>query len=430
MRIFQFPKGFLWGSATSSHQVEGNNVHNDWWEWEQAGKLREPSGKACDHWNLFREDFKLAKSIHHNAHRFSLEWSRIEPEEGKFDGEVLRHYAEVVAALRTHELEPIVTLHHFTLPLWLAKRGGWCDKQAPELFTRYAQKVFEVLGKRVRYWMTINEPEVYIFKSYLTGEWPPGEKSYEKAYVVGVHLLKAHVLAYAAMKSADPTLARDREPQIGFAKHVSVFHPCSCNSWKDRVSTWLRDVMFNHLFIKALVKGRVFYPGFFHVRLPRGQTLDFIGINYYTRNFVHHQNFRIPGIFGDICPAGEHPDVQLRNSLGWAIYPEGMYRVVKSFAKFKLPILISENGICTDRDEERTSFIHEHLWQLGRAIQEGAPVFGYLYWSLLDNFEWADGFGPHFGLVEVDYKTQARHIKPSAHEYGNICKSGLLSMED
>ena len=185
--------------------------------------------------------------------------------------------------------------------------------------------------------------------------------------------------------------------------------------------------MFNHLFIKALIDGRIFYPGFFHVHLPRGRTLDFIGLNYYTRSFVHNHGFRIPGIFGDVCPSGEHPDVTRRNSLGWEIYPQGLSQLLKDFSKYKLPLMISENGICANQDKERSEFILEHIQELAKAMMKGAPVFGYLYWSLLDNFEWADGFQPRFGLVEVDYQTQERKVRPSALDFGRICETGLLS---
>ncbi|MBI4372267.1 MAG: glycoside hydrolase family 1 protein, partial [Candidatus Omnitrophica bacterium] len=170
---FTFPKYFLWGAATSSHQVEGNNMNNDWSEWEQNGKVKERSGKACDHWNRFREDFELAKSLHHNAHRFSLEWSRIEPEEGTFSDEALSHYRDVIQALKSNGLEPIITLHHFTLPLWLAQKGGWLAKETPEIFARYVQNAVETIGDGVQYWLTLNEPVAYVFKSYLAGEWPP-----------------------------------------------------------------------------------------------------------------------------------------------------------------------------------------------------------------------------------------------------------------
>lgn len=426
---YVFPQNFLWGSATSSHQVEGDNVYNDWWEWEQRGKVLEQSGKACDHWNRFREDFKLARSLHHNAHRFSIEWSRIEPRDGEFNQEALSHYQEVVRSLRSNGLEPIVTLYHFTIPLWLAKQGGWASSETPELFARFVRKVAESIGEDVRYWITINEPEVYIFKSYLTGEWPPGERSHENVYRVAAHLLKGHVLAYDVIN--DVTKLRHRiKTQVGIAKHVSVFTPCLHSSWSDQISVWFRNLMFNHLFIKALIKGQIFYPGFFNVRLPGARTLDFIGLNYYTRDFVQNKGFRIPGIFGDVCTSKHHSDAGKRNFMSWEIYPKGLFQLVNDFSQYHLPILISENGICTDYDEERWEFIREHLRELAKAMEKGAPVLGYLYWSLLDNFEWAEGFSPRFGLIEVNFATQVRKVRPSAKAFAQVCKSGILLRED
>ncbi|MBI4394862.1 MAG: glycoside hydrolase family 1 protein [Candidatus Omnitrophica bacterium] len=425
MSQFAFPETFLWGAATSAHQVEGNNIRNDWWKWEEEGRFSDRSGKACDHWNRFREDFKLAKSLRHNAHRFSIEWSRIEPEEGYFDPEALEHYREVIRSLKSNGLEPVVTLFHFTLPLWLAREGGWLSARAPELFKRFTAKVVEVLGGEVSYWVTLNEPVVYVFKSYLAGDWPPGERSYEKAYLVFVHLLKAHVLAYDAIKDSIAILNPEKA-RVGIAQHVSFFSPCYTDSWKDKLSVWLRNLIFNHLFVKALIRGRIFYPGIFRIRLRRSKTLDFIGLNYYTRSFVHNRGLRIPGIYGDICPVGHHPDVIRRNSLAWEIYPLGFFQLVKDFSRYKLPILIAENGICTRQDSERSQFIVDHLRELGRAIEWGAPVIGYFYWSLLDNYEWADGFEPRFGLIEVNYKTQERTIRPSALLYAEICKTGVL----
>ena len=421
-----FPKNFLWGAATSSHQVEGDNFYNDWWDWEQKGLLKEYSGKACDHWNRYEEDFSIAQSLHHNAHRFSIEWSRIEPKEGEFNEEALAHYAKVIKSLKAHHLEPIVTLHHFTLPLWFAKQGGWYSKDAPEKFARYVKKAVESIGEGVTYWMTINEPEVYVFKSYWLGDWPPGEKSYDKSYKVFTHLLKGHVLAYSAIHEVTKLLNR-KPVMVGLAKHVSACTPCDADSWKDRVTSWVRNLSFNHLFIKALIHGRIFYPGLFHIKLPRMKTLDFLGLNYYTRDFVRSfKKLSSPEIFGDICGVDHHPIKGKCNSLQWEIYPEGIYKLVKDFSMYKLPILISENGICTDDDRERVEFIRDHLSALSRAIKEGVSVIGYLYWSLMDNFEWAEGFAPHFGIVEVDYKTQKRTIRPSGHYYAKICETGQL----
>ena len=427
--MFEFQKNFLWGAATSSHQVEGNNVNNDWWLWEQNGKVKERSGKACDHWTRFREDFGLAKSLNHNAHRFSLEWSRIEPQEGQFNGEALAHYRDVLESLTSLGLEPIVTLHHFTLPFWLAQKRGWLGEETPRLFARYVRKVVEALGEHVRYWITLNEPVAYCFKGYLMGEWPPGEKSYEKTLQALSHLLKGHVLAYDVIKEVNQQLKR-LPAQVGIAKHVLIFTPCSQQSWKDRLSVRLRDLMFNHLFIKALIRGRIFYPGLFRIRLPKAKTLDFIGLNYYTRDFVHNEGFRIPAIFGDICTLKHHRDVGKRNFLSWEIYPQGLYQLVKDFARYQLPLLITENGICTDRDDEHFEFMLSHLEQLAKAMEEGAKVFGYIYWALLDNYEWAEGYGPRFGLIEVDYVTQSRKVRESGKQFAEICRSGRIPGED
>jgi len=405
---FSFPPDFLWGAATSSHQVEGNNIHNDWWEWETTGRLKEPSGMACDHWNRFREDFQLAKSLSHNAHRFSIEWSRVEPEEGCFDEKAISHYKEVIASLRSNRLLPIVTLYHFTLPLWLAKQGGWLCPRAPRLFARFAERMAKELGQEVDTWVTLNEPEVYVCKSYLMGDWPPGIKSYKKCVQAMFRLLKAHTLAYHAIKN---TLGRGPSTRIGIAKGVVVFIPCRARSATDKVVIQIRDFFFNHFFVKAAIR-----------------SLDFIGLNYYSRNFIRSGRFGLPAIFGDICDPAHHPEAGNKNSLGWEIWPEGIYQIVKAFSRYKRPILITENGICTNHDEERLQFIEEHLRALKKAMDEEAPVIGYLYWSLLDNFEWAEGFSPRFGLIEVDYKTQERKIRPSALRFAQICKSGFISL--
>ncbi len=427
-REFTFPKDFLWGAATSAHQVEGNNTNNDWWEWEQARLPHARSGQACDQWNRFEEDFKLAQTLGHNAHRFSIEWSRIEPQEGQFDSGALDHYAQVIRSLRSKGIEPIVTLHHFTLPLWLAHQGGWFLEKTPELFARYAQKVTEALGGDVRYWMTLNEPIVYAYKSYLTGEWPPGVKSYEKAFKVFRNLLLGHVLAYEKIKDAYSQKGWG-VPMVGVAQSVLIFRACSDRSLRDRIAARFRHWMFNHLFVQALIKGRSYSIGLFSVHLPRAKTLDFIGLNYYTRDFVRHDGFGFPGILGQACTAtveqGRHTGKD--NFLSWEIYPKGLHTFLKDFSRYKLPLLISENGLATNDDTERSEFIGEHLKAVGQAMKEGAPVIGYLYWSLLDNYEWAEGFVPRFGLIEVNYITQERTIRGSARKFNEIIRSGKVS---
>jgi len=426
-REFMFPKNFLWGAATSSHQVEGNNTNNDWWEWEQTRPPQTRSGQASDQWNRFEEDFKLAQTLGHNAHRFSVEWSRIEPQEGHFDSSVLDHYAQVIRSLRSKGMEPIVTLHHFTLPLWLARQGGWYSEKTPEIFARYVEKVTETLGRDVHYWMTLNEPGVYTYKSYVTGEWPPGVKSAEKGLKVFKNLLLGHVLAYEKIKETY-ALKGWKEPMVGIAQSVLIFRACSDRSLRDRVAARFRHWMFNHLFVQALIKGRAYCIGIFSVHLPKEKTLDFIGLNYYTREFVRHHGFGFPGILGEACTSTVEHDRHTGkdNFLSWEIYPQGLYTFLKDFSRYKLPLLVSENGIGTDDDAERSEFIVEHLKAIARAMKEGAPVIGYLHWSLLDNYEWAEGFVPRFGLIEVNYITQERKIRDSARKFEKIIRSGKL----
>ena len=429
MSLIRFPEEFLWGSATSAHQVEGENRFNDWWEWEKTGRVVEKSGQACQHYARFQDDFNIAKSLHHNAHRFSLEWSRIEPKEGEWSQSALLHYREVIQALRANGLEPIVTLHHFTNPTWLSRKRGWETVSVVEAFNRYVRYVVDFFGKEVRYWITLNEPLVFVYQGYLAGIWPPGTKSFEKAIRVIRHQLLAHARAYRTIHA----VAKRNfwpEPRVGFAKNVVLFSPCSPRSLADRLSRWIRHSFFNRLYLKTLTTGKLFYPGIFFENRPElAKTLDFVGLNYYTRDFVHFGGLSLPGIFGTVCSLEHHAAAGPRNVLGWEIYPEGIYQAIREIGRFRLPILITENGICTERDEERWSFIRSHLAHIHRAMQEGIKVLGYLHWSLLDNFEWADGFRPRFGLVEIDYKTQTRTVRPSAKQYAEVCRTGELQID-
>ncbi len=428
MPVIRFPEKFLWGSATSAHQVEGGNTLNDWWEWEAKGYVKEKSGEACQHYVRFPEDFKIAKSLYHNAHRFSIEWSRIEPKEGQWSESALLHYQNVLASLRENGLEPIVTLHHFTNPIWLARKGGWENVGVVEHFSRYVRYVVDFFGKDVRYWVTLNEPLVYVYQGYLAGVWPPGIKSFEKAVRVIRHQLLAHARAYQIIHTVAKHNAWPR-PSVGFAKNVIAFAACSNRSLADRFATWVRHSFFNRLYLRTLTTGRLFYPGIFFENHPElVKTLDFVGINYYTRDFVHFGGLSPPEIFGTICSLEHHVSSGPRNFLGWEVYPEGLYEAIKEISRFRLPILITENGICTHRDDERWRFIQSHLSQAYRALREGIPILGYLYWSLLDNFEWAEGYKPRFGLVEVDYKTQRRTVRESGRKFAEVCRTSALQI--
>ncbi len=353
---FKFPTGFLWGAATAAHQVEGNCVDNDWWAWEQSGKVAEPSGAACDHFNRFREDFDLARELHHTAQRFSLEWSRIEPQEGRFNEEGLRHYREVIEAVRERGMEPVVTIFHCTLPLWLAEKGGLEHPEFERYFGRFVARIVEEYGDLIRWWITFNEPVVQVFKGWIIGQWPPGKiNDFPGALKAMRHLLRAHVKAYHAIHERRP------DAMVSVAKHALALTPCNKRRRLDRLSVGVRTYLFNHLFLDALHTGALRVPGFFWERLPQAHTIDYIGL-----------------------------------------------------------ILITENGLPAERDDDRWTFLYLHLWQVARAIADGIPVVGYLHWSLLDNYEWADGYGARFGLLAVDYATQRRTIRESARRMAEI----------
>ncbi|MFH0763190.1 MAG: glycoside hydrolase family 1 protein [Candidatus Omnitrophota bacterium] len=404
----KFPEGFYWGAATSAYQVEGNNKNSDWWEWEKkAGK--EPSSDACGHYQLYKQDFNLAKGLNHNAHRLSIEWARIEPQQGEFCAEEIAHYKDVITSLRERNIEPVVTLHHFTNPLWFAERGGWKNSSAPDFFLRYVEKITEALGEEVHFWVTINEPMVYVYHAYVLGAWPPQEKSYLQAKKVINNLILAHLKAYRAIHALYKR-KNLKPPAVSIAKNIQLF-VAAPPTLRNRAAAYLRNRSFNFQFVDALM---------------RHKALDFIGINYYTRGMVNVESWLIQVLLFDDSKAKQSG--LKKNSLGWDIYPAGLYKLLLKFRKYRLPVFILENGICTPDDNLRWEFIREHLKNLHMAMQKGVRVMGYLYWSLLDNFEWDKGFAPRFGLIEVDYNNYRRTVRESAGKFSEACRTGLLEV--
>lgn len=405
--MIQFPKDFFWGAATSAYQVEGNNIHSDWWSWEKRANLKDVSGSACRHYDLFREDFDLAKSLHHNCHRLSIEWARVEPQEGKFSLEELAHYKEVILALVERGLEPVVTLHHFTNPEWFAQKGAWRNAHADKYFLRYAEKVVELLSDNVRFWITINEPNVYTYFSYLLGVWPPQHKSLIESSRVINSLADIHISSYHLIRKIykKKNLA---PPKISIAQNMQAFVPC-IPSLRNKLAAYLRHKSYNLEFID---------------KVYRYGALDFIGLNYYSPTWVELAGWGIRNFFSDTCKQN-HKNLK-KNSMGWDIYPQGLYDLLISLKKYKLPVFILENGICTQDDTLRWDYIQEHLKSVNRAISCGVEVWGYIYWSLLDNFEWDKGFAPRFGLIEVDYNTYSRSVRESAKKFARVCLTSEL----
>lgn len=392
----QFPHNFFWGAATSAYQVEGNNQNADWWEWEKKVGLRELSGTACCHYERYEQDFDLAGELNHNAHRLSLEWSRIQPQKEIFNHKEIEHYLKVISALRLRNIEPVVTLHHFTNPIWFAALGGWENPNACGYFLAYLNKIVPLLCDKVKYWVTINEPMVYIYQAYLKGNWPPQKKTFFKANAVINNFIRSHIDAYRLIHK----IYKEKNfalPYISLAQSMQAFVPLR-PTLRNKLAVYLKDRYFNFNFIDTLV---------------RYKTLDFIGINYYTRGVVDAGNRNIKSTLP-------------QNSLGWDIYPQGLYSLLIRLKRYNLPVFILENGISTGDDKLRWEFICGHLKSTYRAISGGVNVIGYLYWSLLDNYEWDKGFSPRFGLIEVDYATYKRTVRESARKFAVVCKTGIL----
>ncbi len=405
-----FPKDFYWGAATASHQVEGNQ-HNDWSEWEKQnaerlareseksfqwnpnwGKFRNEatdpanyiSGTACDHWNRYAEDFDILKDLGLNSYRFSIEWSRVEPEEGKFDEAAIHHYQEMLAALRSRGIEPFVTLWHWTLPLWLRDRGGILAPEFPERFDRYAETLARQLGSETRFWITLNEPDVVASHGYLKGVWPPQRRGPLNFLRAIWQLIRAHRLAYRAIKQIHP------DSQVGIAKH-NVWFEAAGNSLWNRLLKKIADGVWNHWFLRKITDAQ-----------------DFIGLNHYN----HH---RIDGWFNK-------NENKIQTDFGWEYYPESLYHALIELKPYDKPIYVTENGIADAADDLRQKFIPAAIMAMERAVADGAQVRGYFYWSLLDNFEWDKGYWLRFGLVAVDRTTQTRTVWPSARIYADLIK--------
>lgn len=418
--VATFPRDFLWGSATAAHQVEGNNTNADWWDWEQAGhcKNSQRSGDACDQYRRFRDDFALLRQLHHNAHRLSVEWARIEPQPGEFDPAALDHYRAVLGTLRDVGIEPVVTLHHFTNPRWLASRGGWASPEVVSLFERYVDHIVEALGDLAELWVTINEPNFFATAAYLQGQFPPGQSNpITLARVVG-NLVRAHGRAYQAIHQRRPAA------RVGVAHHWRLFDPYRPVPG-DRLVASLRDALFNRAFPRALADGVLSFPFGYGQVIPEARdSQDFFGLNYYTREFDAFDPGRPLDLF-----AREVVTDAPRDACGAEIYPEGFERVLCEAAGYGKPILVTENGVADQDDELRPAFLVDHLLALHRAMRSGVPVLGYLHWTSLDNFEWVEGFNLRFGLIHVDFATQERRVKPSGRLYAEICRTGTITAE-
>jgi beta-glucosidase len=415
-----FPPGFLFGTATSATQIEGGEVDSDWLRFSrEPGQVHagDTPAKACEHWERWFEDVQLQAELGMTAHRMSIEWARVEPSPGRFDHDALDRYREELGVLVGHGITPMLTLHHFTLPPWMADDEGLCSPRLPERMERYTSVVADALGDLCRLWCTVNEPNVVATMGYLFGLWPPAQSGrLDRALVAQQRLLEAHVRCYRVLKDKLGDAA-----SVGCAHHLRIFEPKRKDKRRDRLISGAMDGYFNNRFAGAIADGRRLrgvddvldrVTGF-DAREAQG-TQDYWGINYYSRDII--------SLFSRTVP-----DEAETSDLGWEIYPEGLLRVLRRWHdRQPLPVFITENGIATNDDAQRSRFLVAHLRALLDAVDEGVDVRGYFHWSLLDNFEWHEGYAPRFGLCEVDYETQARRPRDSARLYARIASDHAL----
>ena len=419
---YHFPRGFLWGTATSSHQVEGNNFNNDWWDWEQKPNHiinDDKSGVACDWWNgRWREDLDRAVESGQNAHRLSIEWSRIQPNLEEWDEYALDRYIEILRGLKERNLTPFITLHHFSNPLWLSKAGGWENDQVVGLFEQFVRKTVQALKDYGSYWVTINEPNLYAFASYFLGYFPPAKKNLLSAVRVLGNMIRGHAAAYHAIHEIQPSA------RVGIAHHYRPVYPAKSWSPFDQIAVSLMKDVFNESFPRALETG-LFKTILGWQRIPQAQkTHDFIGVNYYTRDRIRLRLSKSEFLYRDF-PSNS----QVSPSGFIANEPEGLYEAINWARKFDKPIIITENGIDDPNDSLRPAYLLEHLHQIWRAVNYNIPVKGYFHWTLTDNFEWERGWSQKFGLWELDPETQVRKKRPSADMFAEIIKTNSISSE-
>jgi beta-glucosidase len=401
-KVLEFPADFLWGVSTSAYQIEGG-ITNDWSQWEMSEKrlkeLREKklnyrdfvAGSACDSYNRYEEDAEMVKALNCGAYRLGIEWARLEPTEGQFDLAQIEHYRRVLENLREKNIKVVLTIWHWTNPLWLVNEGGWSNKKVVDYYARYVEFVVAKLGDLVDFWVTINEPTIHVFNGYFRGTFPPNRKNPILAVKTFFNLVAAHKKAYQIIHR------RNFGVNVGFTHLGDNFYPARNWFLPEMLLTWFLNLVCNNLFINLVKK-----------------ECDFIGLDYYFSNrivwyppFLKNLNKKV-------------------NDFGWEIYPEGIYGILKDLRRFKKPIYIMENGIADAADTKREKFIVDHLRFVHQAIEEGEDIRGYFHWSLLDNFEWAAGYTMKFGLYSLDRATFKRTPRPSAAAYAEICRTNQI----
>ena len=421
---FHFPIGFLWGTSTSSYQVEGNNSNTNWYQWEKIpGKIyqNQKAGRACDWWSgKWKEDMDRAVLTHQNSHRLSIEWSRIQPDINRWDEDSLDHYREILRGLHDRGLHPIITLHHFTEPIWISELGSWENNEIIDYFEKYVSKVVEGLKEYCSTWIPINEPNVLAHQAYIEGNFPPGKTSLELSFLALSNMVKAHAVAYSAIKRISPF------SRVGTAINYRAFWPKNKNNPFDQWMAKLLHNQFNNAFMNALKSGKFKYA-LKSQKIPEAiNSFDFLGVNYYTGDDVQFNLLRFKELFRqrtypELCEVSENGFI--------ANVPKGFEESINWALKYTRPIIITENGIEDSQDLLRPQYLIEHIHKVWRAANLNYQIKGYFHWTLVDNFEWERGWSQRFGLWKLNLENQSRIKTKSTDLFSEICKTNSLSSD-
>ena len=414
-----FPPDFRWGTATAHHQVEGGHQHNNWARWEREpgpdGGSRiqngDVSGDAADHWNLWQQDLdRMADDLGVDTYRFSVSWSRLEPRPGEYDADAIAHYHALIDHLIARGITPMLTLHHFAHPLWFEDLGGFEHEANLVHLERFTTRMFEEYGAKVPLWCTINEPGPYSIMGYGLGVFPPGVRSLRRLFTVIRNLCVAHVRMVAAIRR----LPGGPEAKVGLVHNIFQLDPWIRWSPVHWALCRVGDHIYNESFLRFLRTGRVKVGalGMGVDEVVSGDRGDFVGLNYYANLLLDPFMSQKPPFDAHTRPG------QVLTDMPYAIYAEGFWRALHRISHVGLPVWVTENGVADGKDDgRRATYIRRYLYAMRRALSEGVDIRGYCYWSLMDNFEWAEGYQMQFGLYAVDYTTQERTLRAGAQPY-------------
>ena len=410
---FRLKDKLLLGTASSAMQIEGGDCGSSWNDWYRKGKILDGSdpARADDHWNRWKEDGELLSELGIQCYRFGIEWARLFPEEGKVDHSAIEHYRQEMAWLKEKGIGLLLTIHHFANPMWFEEKGGFAKRENNRYYLELVRLAVESFGDLVSEYITINEPNVYATHSYWYGIWPPGRKSFKEAAAVMSNLADCHILAYQLIHELRKAMGHD-DTKVSAAIHLRVFKAARPYSPKDQFFRLLIEKSFQGSLLEACSRGVFRWP--LKGRTRPGEYCDFLAVNYYSRSYLKGM--------------GEFSPLNLpRNDLGWEIYPEGIVLCLKrAVKKVGRPIYITENGTCDNNDAFRSRFLYDHLKEL---CASDLPVERYYHWCFCDNFELLEGESARFGLVHVDFDSQARRVKKSGRFYAGIIRSGGVTRE-